>query len=159
MKNKIGINNEDELRMIEYKISNFKHRLINENFLFNEETIFSIEYLEKLHRFLFGDIYYDCDCKVKESISETIKIKIQEILNKIHLLVFDMNKEDLANCIYDIWNEQIFYDGNTRTLRAFLKVYCMGYNIEIEHDFDEYIEDDFFISRFMEEIIGKNKKL
>lgn len=159
MENRIGINNNDELKMIEYKISNFKHRLINENFLFNEETIFSVEYLEKLHKFLFEDIYSDYHCKIRDDISEIRKNKIQEILNKIHLLVFDMNKEDLANCIYYIWKEQIFYDGNTRTLRAFLKVYCMGYNIEIEHDFDEYIEDDFFIPRLIEEIIGKNKKL
>ena len=111
MENKLGIIDIEELKKIEYKITNFKHKLINEFYSFNEETIFSLDYLEKL-----------------------------------------------ANLVYDIWKEQIFLDGNTRTLRSFLKVYCNGYGIKIDHDFDEDINEDYFIDRLTKEIIGKKEK-
>ena len=62
MGNKIGITDEGILRNIEYKLTNFKHKLIDESYLFNEETIFSLKYLEKLHIFLFSDIYEEDDC-------------------------------------------------------------------------------------------------
>ncbi len=52
MENKLGIIDIEELKKIEYKITNFKHKLINEFYSFNEETIFSLDYLEKLHIFL-----------------------------------------------------------------------------------------------------------
>ena len=61
MGNKIGITDEEILRNIEYKLTNFKHKLIDESYLFNEETIFSLKYLEKLHIFLFSDIYEEDD--------------------------------------------------------------------------------------------------
>ena len=159
MGNKIGITDEEILRNIEYKLTNFKHKLIDETYLFNEETIFSLEYLEKLHIFLFCDIYEEDDCKIRNSISELTRKKLQMLLDKIKTLTYDMNKEELANCIYDIWKEQIFLDGNTRTLRAFLKVYCYGYNIHIDHNFDEDILDDYFIPRLMEEIVGKKDNI
>lgn len=40
MENKLGIIDIEELKKIEYKITNFKHKLINEFYSFNEETIF-----------------------------------------------------------------------------------------------------------------------
>lgn len=52
MENKLGIIDIEELKKIEYKVTNFKHKLINEFYSFNEETIFSLDYLEKLHIFL-----------------------------------------------------------------------------------------------------------
>lgn len=158
MDNKLGIIDEKNLKIIEYKITNFKHKLINEFYSFNEETIFSLNYLEKLHIFLFSDLYDENDCKIKENINEKTREKLNEKLNQMHFLTFEMDKEKLASLIYDIWKEQIFLDGNTRTLRAFLKVYCLGYNIKIDHDFDEDINEDYFIDRLTKEIIGKKEK-
>ena len=158
MENKLGITNDEELRKIEYKITNFKHKLINEYFLFNEDSIFSLEYLEKLHIFLFSDLYNEKDCKIRENISETSKTKVTKLLEQMKVLTLDMNKDKLASIIYNIWKEQIFLDGNTRTLRAFLKVYCFGYQIQIEHNFDEDINEDYFIDRLTKEIMGKKEK-
>lgn len=47
MKNKLGITDPLEIKRIEYDISNFKHKLLNESFLFNEDSVFTIAYLEK----------------------------------------------------------------------------------------------------------------
>ena len=46
----------------------------------------------------------------------------------------------------------MFIDGNTRTIRAFLKIACLGYGLQVEHDFDEDIYEDYFIGRLVEEI-------
>ena len=61
MKNKLGISDDIQLKKLEYKVTNFKHRLIDEYFSFNEDSIFSLNYLEKLHIFLFSDLYDDED--------------------------------------------------------------------------------------------------
>lgn len=152
MKNKLGITNDIELKNVEYKITNFKHKLLDEKFLFNEETIFSMKYLEKLHTFLFSDIYDDNDCKIKNNISENTIKKVESELQNIKILAYDFNdidKEKLAISVYNIWKEQIFLDGNTRTLRAFLKVYYLGFGINMEHDFNRDIHDDYFINKLV----------
>ncbi len=154
MENKLGILNDDYLKNIEYRIVNFKHKLIDESYTFGEETIFSIEYLQKLHIFLFGDLYDEQICLVRDKIN---KDKINNILSRIHEISqdIDMNREEFGRLIYELWYEQIFFDGNTRTIRAFLKVYCHGFNISVNHNFDEDIYDDFFIPRLVREISSK----
>ena len=149
MENKLGIIDIEELKKIEYKITNFKHKLINEFYSFNEETIFSLDYLEKLH---------ENNCKIRENVNIKTREKLNEKLKQMQFLTYEMDKEKLANLVYDIWKEQIFLDGNTRTLRSFLKVYCNGYGIKIDHDFDEDINEDYFIDRLTKEIIGKKEK-
>lgn len=158
MENKLGIIDIEELKKIEYKITNFKHKLINEFYSFNEETIFSLDYLEKLHIFLFNDLYDENNCKIRENVNIKTREKLNEKLKQMQFLTYEMDKEKLANLVYDIWKEQIFLDGNTRTLRSFLKIYCNGYGIKIDHDFDEDINEDYFIDRLTKEIIGKKEK-
>ena len=63
-------------------------------------------------------------------------------------LAYDRNnidQESISNCIYNIWEEQIFLDGNTRTLRAFLKIYYLGLDITTDYDFDQDIHEDYII--------------
>ena len=152
MKNKLGITNNEEIRRIEYTLTNFKHKLINETFLFNEDTIFSISYLEKLHFYLFQDIYGEEICKRRNALSDECLINIQKTLNEIKkdLLSSDLSK--LSNDIFALWSYQMFLDGNTRTIRAFLKIACLGYGLQLKHDFDEDIYEDYFIGRLVEEI-------
>ena len=72
----------EELKKIEYKIINFKHKLINEFYSFNEETIFSLDYLEKLHIFLFSDLYDENNCKIRENVNIKTREKLNEKLGK-----------------------------------------------------------------------------
>lgn len=109
MENKLGIIDIEELKKIEYKIINFKHKLINEFYSFNEETIFSLDYLEKLHIFLFSDLYDENNCKIRENVNIKTREKLNEKLKQMQFLTYEMDKEKLANLVYDIWKEQIFW--------------------------------------------------
>lgn len=158
MENKLGITNPLELKRIEYNISNFKHKLLNENFLFNEESIFSIAYLEKIHTFLFQDIFSETFCRVKDNISEETLAYAQNTLYKIKKDVLNNDLCSLANDVYTLWEYQMFVDGNTRTIRAFLKIVCLGYGLNVRHNFDEDINEDYFIGRLVDEISEVKKE-
>ena len=45
MKNKLGINDQNKLKEIEYYLFNIKYHIIDDNYSFNEETLFDIKYL------------------------------------------------------------------------------------------------------------------
>lgn len=161
MKNKLGITDPLEIKRIEYDISNFKHKLLNESFLFNEDSVFTIAYLEKIHTFLFQDLFDENFCRVKDNLSDETLAYIQNTLYKIKEDVLGNDFQSLANDIYTLWEYQMFIDGNTRTIRAFLKIVCLGYGLNIKHNFDEDINEDYFIGRLVDEIseVKKEKKL
>lgn len=161
MKNKLGITDPLEIKRIEYDISNFKHKLLNESFLFNEDSVFTIAYLEKIHTFLFQDLFDENFCRVKDNLSDETLAYIQNTLYKIKEDVLGNDFQSLANDIYILWEYQMFIDGNTRTIRAFLKIVCLGYGLNIKHNFDEDINEDYFIGRLVDEIseVKKEKKL
>lgn len=152
MENNLGINDNNSLKDIEYKITNLKYKMIDENFTFNEETIFSINYLEKIHIFLFGDIYPDKYCKIRKEVSHNTRERINKILEKMNLLYQDFNSKVFSDLLYKIWQEQIFYDGNTRTLLSFVKVYSIGFGIDFDYDFNKDINEDFFIDKIIDSI-------
>lgn len=161
MKNKLGITDPLEIKRIEYDISNFKHKLLNESFLFNEDSVFTIAYLEKIHTFLFQDLFDENFCRVKDNLSDETLAYMQNTLYKIKEDVLGNDFQSLANDIYILWEYQMFIDGNTRTIRAFLKIVCLGYGLNIKHNFDEDINEDYFIGRLVDEIseVKKEKKL
>lgn len=158
MLNKLGITDDIQLKRIEYTLSNFKYKLMDESFIFNEDSIFSLDYLEKIHIYLFQDIYDNEFCIIKDNISVETLAYVQNILYKIKEDVQNYNIESLANDIYTLWEYQMFVDGNTRTIRAFLKIICLGYGINIKHNFDEDIYEDYFIGRLVEEISSEKKE-
>lgn len=51
-----------------------------------------------------------------------------------------------------------FFGWKYENIKIILKVYCNGYGIKIDHDFDEDINEDYFIDRLTKEIIGKKEK-
>ena len=158
MKNKLGITDPLEIKRIEYDISNFKHKLLNESFLFNEDSVFTIAYLEKIHTFLFQDLFDEKFCRVKDNLSDETLAYIQNTLYKIKEDVLGNDFQSLANDIYTLWEYQMFIDGNTRTIRAFLKLVCLGYGLNIKHNFDEDISEDYFIGRLVDEISEVKKE-
>ena len=153
MDNKLGIYDRNLLKDIEYKLTSMKYSLLDGNFTFNEDTIFSISYLEKLHIFLFRDLYPLSQCKIREDVSKETIDRLNETMEKMRF-VGEMSTSKLADLIYDIWKEQIFFDGNTRTIKAFLKVYKEGYNLNLNNDFtSSFTKDkDFFIDEIIDEI-------
>lgn len=154
MKNNLGITNNEKIEKIEYYLFNIKYHLIDYSFTFNEDNLFSIQYLEKLHFFLFGDIYSKeiCEIRNKELINEA-----DNILNKIKDAVLYNDVEELCNQIFKLWELQLFPDGNTRTILCLLKVASKYYDFNISYDFNKDVTENYFINAVIDSINVKTK--
>lgn len=148
--NKLGITNENELKNIEYYLFNIKYHLINENYTFNTNSLFDIDYLEKLHIFLFSDIYDLKYCKIRND--KQIKEEVNIILKEIKEMLSFNDTNQLPNEIYKLWEYQIFLDGNTRTILCFLKVLSKYYDFNITYDFNKDVTEDYFIDKVINSI-------
>ena len=95
--------------------------IISSNFTFNEEEL-KLEYIKKLHSFLFGDIYYNAG-----NFSNRINTKIIMMANKIIDDIYDMLeyinydevKEMIENKIKELIGLQLFDDGNNRVIMCY----------------------------------------
>jgi fido (protein-threonine AMPylation protein) len=125
--NKLGIDNKQYIENIEIKLVEHKMNIISSNFTFNEEEL-KLEYIKKLHSFLFGDIYYNAG-----NFSNRINTKIIMMANKIIDDIYDMLeyinydevKEMIENKIKELIGLQLFDDGNNRVIMCY-------YNLLIE---------------------------
>ena len=149
--NKLGIHYYDDLRKIEYHLFNTKYHIIDESFTFNCESLFDVEYLERLHVFLFGDIYGEENCKVKKELIE----EANKLLKEIGEMLEFNDTENLRDEVYKLWEYQIFMDGNTRTILCYLKVLSKYYNFRIDYDFNEDVKEDYFINKVIDSIESK----
>ena len=146
MNNKIGIFDNQKLKEIEYYLFNIKYHIIDENYTFNETDMFNVNYLEKIHIFLFSDVYDIEDCKIrKEYKNELIESTNQSLLN-IKYMLYNNEPSNLKNEIYNIWENQIFHDGNTRTLLCYLKILSKVFDFKITYDFTKDVDKDYFIN-------------
>ena len=147
-KNKLGIYNQKELEYIEYNIFNVKYHLIDESFTFNSSDLFNTEYLEKLHIFLFNDIYNNEYCKIRNN-EQLIELE-NKLLKEIKEMLLYNDIEYLSDKIFKLWEYQLFYDGNTRTILCYLKVLSKYYNFNITYDFNKDINEDYFIDKVID---------
>ena len=147
--NNLGIMNSQTLKEIEYYLFNIKYHIIDENYTFNEEDMFNAKYLEKIHLFLFNDIYALDDCKIKKDA------ELEEInrgLKGIKYMLYNNDTKNLKEEIRKIWEQQIFYDGNTRTLLCYLKILSNVFDFNITYDFTKDVDKDYFIDEVLESI-------
>lgn len=157
LNNKLGIKNYNEIKKIEYYLFNIKYHIINANYTFKETEIFNINYLEKIHIFLFSDLYEIEKCKIRKVISENDISLINKKLLEIKESLLNEDYQKIQINIYDIWERQIFYDGNTRTLLCFLKILSQKFDLNIEYDFTKDINKDSFIRELVDSIGIKQK--
>lgn len=128
--NKLGIIDYFYLEEVEKKLVKNKLDILSYQLTFNE-TSFDLAYIQKLHNFLFEDIYYEEDLQIRscynrenlELIDKQLKIIREQAVENI------LTKEDLEQVIYNLWELQLFKDGNTRTLWAYLKIFIESYNL------------------------------
>lgn len=118
IKNKVGLN-DDVLINIEAKLFKYKSAIIDYRFTFNQEY-FGIEYLLKLHEFLFGDLY-DYAGKISDRYNESDKEEFDRDIRVIVSLISSKNPDiaHIADLINDFVDKQIFDDGNSRTIHLF----------------------------------------
>ena len=148
--NILGIYNRKELQEIEYYLFNTKYHLINESFTFNAEGLFTLDYLEKIHIFLFSDVYGIDNCKL--NITEDTQKEVMKLLEEIKEMLDFNDNEKLADTLYKLWEYQIFLDGNTRTILCYLKILSKYYDFNITYDFTKDVTEDYFISNVINSI-------
>ena len=157
LNNKLGIKDIYLIKKIEYYLFNIKYHIINANYTFNETDIFDSNYLEKIHIFLFSDIYDMDKCKIRKSVPKEDIDFVNEKLKELENLLQEENYKKIRTNIYDIWERQLFYDGNTRTVLCFFKILSEKYNLNIGYDFTKDIDKDSFISELVDSIGIKEK--
>lgn len=132
--NKLGITDEDVID----KIVQLKMSILTSNFTFNEEKR-ELDYLKKLHNFLFGDIYYDAGNYSKRITPEILK-EASNLIEEINSLSdyidygYDEINESLNNKKKELINLQLFDDGNNRTISAYFKIILDDYTINKPKD-------------------------
>lgn len=145
LKNKLGITNQEELTKVENQIILTK---LSNLILSNINGNFDSKHLRDLHKYLFGDIYefagnYRDVIMYKEQTSyldyQEIPNKLEEVLEQYKNLEVDSNKcFEVAKYLADFYKALIyvhpFRDGNSRTIREFLREYVLvrfkGYNLD-----------------------------
>ena len=127
--NKLGVS-QDEIELIENSLYEYKKNLLSEKITFNE-TEFNLEYLIKLHKFLFDDLYYNVNISSRFNAEDInyINNKIKEL---VFLIRYEIDKELLENYIEDIKNIQIFDNGNKRTIDLFIEHICKQFNYDLK---------------------------
>ena len=149
--NKLGIYYPGQLKEIEYYLFNTKYHIIDESFTFNCDDLFDVEYLKRLHIFLFGDVYGEENCTIKESLIEDAN----KILKEIKEMLEFNDTEYLGQQICQLWECQIFVDGNTRTILCYLKVLSKIYDFKMDYDFSKDVTEDYFIDKVIDSIEAK----
>lgn len=134
-----------------------KLNLLDEYFTFNID-IFSSDYLKELHKFLFLDIYYDYQTEMigfNTDDENYIKYLFEGL--KYNCINHPDRIENILNSIKELWKLQPFYDGNTRTLFAYLKVINDAFLLNLDIDFDKEIKSGSNI--FLTESFVNQKRL
>lgn len=152
MENNLGFSNVQKIKEIEYYLFNTKYHLIDETFTFNETNLFDINYLEKIHIFLFSDVYPKKFCKIRETIPEKTKKEINNELKKLKEMLLFEDTLGIKDIIYKIWEYQIFHDGNTRTILCYLKILSNIFKLNVNYDFTKDIDKDYFITEVIDSI-------
>lgn len=118
--NKLGLS-EDRLLFIEEEIFKLKSNLIDEQITFNTDE-YDIEYLKRLHEFLFGDLYFDAG-NISKRLKDTDIIEIQNKLSNLRYMIdMDAGDEYIKQAVNELIDIQIFNDGNKRTIGVFLDI-------------------------------------
>lgn len=140
MKNKLGVS-YTKLIQIETEIVNLKLNLLDEYFTFNE-NIFSLKYLRKLHKFLFSDLYENIDVETRE-LNDIEKDYIRDILISLENICIKepIEIDKILQMILKLWDFQIFKDGNTRTMLAYLKVINRAFLLNLDIDLNSVISN------------------
>jgi len=156
MSNKSGLSIH-RLEKIEKQIINQKLKLLDEYFTFNEIS-FNFDYLIKLNKFLFEDIYYN-DIKTCRNLSREeysiIEKKIRMIVN--HCIENPVPIDSVLDLICEIWDLQPFLVGNTRTMLGFLKVLNCAFLLNLDVDIDKKITSNSRMFDLNEKIVNQKR--
>ena len=158
--NKLGITDFNELKRLEDILIRTKLDILNCEITFNKNSL-DLEYLKELHIFLFQDLYYEEDLKIRDVYRECQLNYINEKLKYLNRLAISERidskyLEYLAMVFEELWEYQLFCDGNYRTLWAYLKVYIDAYQLPI--NIGDIINERKYFQMFELTLKDKRKK-
>jgi len=136
MANILGLD-ESTFRLIEEKTIKFKLSIIDERFTF-WGAIFSIDYLNSIHYYLFLDLYSAQEIGFRNFDDNEINY-FDELLRSLELACKNKNLSEILNILDDLWSFQLFCNGNTRTLIAYFKILCLAFNLPFNIDLNSKI--------------------
>jgi len=141
MQSRLGILNSEKLAEVESSLIRNKIELLSYDFTFDKED-YDFDFLIQIHKYLFADIYILENNNLQEYIDENIVEIINRLMHRLTEKGIDLTFDEETLEIFDeIWRMQIFKDGNTRTLIAFLKIYVSAFMLDKYVDFQEFKED------------------
>ena len=147
MNNKLGLDN-DAIVEVEEKLVEYKSKLVDYRFTFDVDN-FGIIYLLRLHEFLFGDLYFEAG-KMSERYKDSDKGHFEkEIKTIVSLIGSKSDVTHIADLINDLIDEQIFDDGNSRTIHLFFDNVINCY----------FAKEDDYVKALKEEIKKSGRKL
>lgn len=134
--NKLGIS-DDEMMQIEDTIIKQKMSILSEKFTFNMDQ-YNVEYLRRLHAFLFSDLYFDTTTFrsgiTDKDLNDTNKLMLR--INRDAIEYYNSHDEKVINRMLDkmetICDMQLFKDGNNRTLIAYFTILSSAFQLPIE---------------------------
>lgn len=143
IKNKLGVRNYEHLAQVEKEIVSTKIKLLDDRITFNIDEL-NLEFLVRIHKFLFGDIYDEEYTTTRQVTNKELKDlnNIFTQLMKLGIVGENIDLQLLESLFVKLWYYQLFYDGNTRTLLAFLKIYIEYYQLPVEYKTDLEINSD-----------------
>lgn len=132
-KNKLGVTNFSKLEQIENQLVKSKLDVLNSDFMFGQNQ-FDVTYLQELHNFLFGDLYYEEDLAIRSRYTVAALEQIDAALFQLSErgMNQDIDCAELSTTFESLWELQLFHDGNTRTLWGFLKTYIEAFQLPME---------------------------
>ncbi len=130
--NKLGTSKE-KIQDLTEKLVKIKIDFLDETVLFHENSL-NLSYLQKLHEFLFSDIYELQDLQLGKNYTKEQLEKIDNLLTMINKPEYALiqTPEELSKTFFGLYSYQLFNDGNRRTLTAYFKVYIMAFQLPIE---------------------------
>lgn len=125
MNNLLGITDIEYLEEVEDKLVKQKLSLLDYRMTFNCDSL-DIEYLIKLHKFLFGDIYPSSSLLLR--YDETFIEEINDLLyNLVSAIEYQIDFSEIKELVTRLYDMQLFRDGNHRTIDAFVSMVCKYY--------------------------------
>lgn len=174
LKNKLNITDENELKSAERSITSLRIAQLMQNPI-NEKLDFN--YLKKIHKFMFGDIYkwagtirtvniakgnLFCRCEFIEEQMESIMKKLEKE-NYLKNLTIERLAERLSYYLGEINAIHPFREGNGRTQRMFIE--CIALKNGFMLDFAKISKEDMLKAsiqtfnleyKFMNELLLKS---
>lgn len=131
--NKLGIS-EQKMDTLERKIVAVKLENLDETITFNCKRL-DLEYLIKLHKYLFNDLYTD-DLTDTRHLTDEEKELINKMLHMVNQICINepASIKKIIDLLHEIWCLQPFLDGNTRTLIGYLIMLKECYYLDIPLD-------------------------